>query len=217
MNNGESVAERAKDGVIALPEEGCRTDRPASPLPAAEQTAAAPVAEKEGSSASRSHKKNSLREVREFIIRIAATVVAVWLMLTFVFGIYLCHSDTCYPMVKDGDLCVTWRPQSPSQGDLTVYRQNGSAVFGRVVAVSGDRVEIVDGVVWVNGFIAVQDRQYPASKEADEIRYPLTVPEKSVFILNDNPSNTNDSRRYGAIPLDNCCGSVVFLVRRRGF
>lgn len=218
MNNGGSAAETVKDGVSVLPEEDRRTDSQASHLPGADKAAGSvPVQGKEGKPASPSDKKKLMREVREFIIRVAATVMAVWLTLTFLFGIYMCHSDACYPMVKDGDLCVTWRPDAPSQGDLIVYQQDGNASFGRVAAVSGDKVEIIDGVVWVNGFIAVQDRLYSVPKEADAVRYPLTVPENCVFILNDNPSNTNDSRLYGTIPLDNCCGSVVFMMRRRGF
>ena len=129
----------------------------------------------------------------------------------------MCHSDTCYPMVKDGDLCVTWRPEAPTQVDLIVYQHNGETRFGRVAAISGDRVEIKDGVVWVNGCIAMQEMLSHPSQDAAKAKFPLTVPEKSVFILSDNLSDSNDSRLYGTIPLDECCGSVIFLMRRRGF
>lgn len=73
-------------------------------------------------------KKKLPREVREFLIRIAATAAVVWAALTFLFGIYVCHSDTCYPMVKDGDLCVTWNPPRPRRGILSCTGMTGRPV-----------------------------------------------------------------------------------------
>ena len=157
------------------------------------------------------------RRVWEFIIRVTATVVAVWISLTFLFGIYICHSDTCYPMVKDGDLCVTWLSAPPEQGDLIVYSHDGETRFGRVAAVSGDRVDIRDGVVWVNGFAALSETLPDAYGIVREAAFPMTVPDGSVFVLSDNLSDINDSRTLGAIPLADCHGSVVFMMRRRGF
>ena len=142
------------------------------------------------------------RRVWEFIIRVTATVVAVWISLTFLFGIYICHSDTCYPMVKDGDLCVTWLPAPPEQGDLIVYSHDGETRFGRVAAVSGD---------------ALSETLPDAYGIVREAAFPMTVPDGSVFVLSDNISDINDSRTLGAIPLGDCHGSVVFMMRRRGF
>lgn len=196
--------------------ENLLTETPTEP----EDISAAPKASDNGTedeSAPAAKRKKLPREIREFIIRITATVVVVWVTLTFLFGIYICHSDTCYPMVKDGDLCITWRPDTPAQGDLIVYRHNGTICFGRVAALPGDRVELNDGGVWVNGYVALTSPGSDASLGAVKTKFPLTVPEKSVFVLSDNSSDPNDSRLYGAIPLSDCCGSVVFLMRRRGF
>ena len=162
-------------------------------------------------------KKRIPRELKEFLIRIAATAGVIWLALTFLVGIHMCHSDTCYPMVKDGDLCVTWLPGSPSQGDLIVYKHNGETCFGRVAAVAGDRVEIVGGAVWVNGYIVQTGTVQNGTGSIVEAKSPLTVPEGSVFVLSDNSSDVNDSRLFGTIPLSDYRGSVIFLMRRRGF
>ena len=161
----------------------------------------------------KSEKKKIPREIKELLIRVAVTAFVIWFALTFLIGVYVCHSDACAPMVKDGDLCVTWLPGTPSQGDLIVYRCDGEARFGRVAALPGDRVELTYGMVWVNGYIARSD----SVSGAAEAVFPLTVPEGSVFVLSDNGSDTNDSRLYGAVPLGDCRGSVIFLMRRRGF
>ncbi len=218
MYHDGSVTETRKDDAVPQPDEDRLTEQPETSDPlTSDEKAAPPSARKAGQPSSHGKKKGLAREVREFIIRVAATLVIVWLTLTFLFGIYMSHSDACSPMVKDGDLCITWRPAVPSQGDVIVYRHNGATGFGRVAAVSGDRVEIRDGVVWVNGYVAAQELQNSTLPGADAGEFPLTVPENSVFVLNDNLSDVNDSRTYGAIPIDECCGSVVFLMRRRGF
>lgn len=210
MNNDGNITETLSQNP-PLPHENDTT------ADAANQFGTAALSAEENKQTPHAKKKKLPREVKEFIIRIAATIIAVWLMLTFLFGVYMCHSDTCYPMVKDGDLCVTWRPEAPAQGDLIVYKHNEETRFGRVTAVSGDRVEIIDGVIWVNGYIAREELLYNSSNGVVEAKFPLTVPENSVFVLSDNIADTNDSRIYGAIPLDECCGSVAFLMRRRGF
>lgn len=210
MNENGMIAEERKDVPVSAAVAAAEDDSAAEHVFPAEENVS------EGQAAPKK-KKRIPSQVREFIIRVIATAMAVWVTLTFLIGIHVCHSDTCYPMVKDGDLCVTWLPGEPSRGDLIVYRHNGETTFGRVAALPGDRVEIKDGTVWVNGYVALQEQLQMPENGAVAVEIPLTVPEKSVFVLSDNSSDINDSRLYGAIPFDDCRGSVVFLMRRRGF
>lgn len=163
------------------------------------------------------HKKRAISpQAMEFMIRLGATALTIWLLLTFVTGIFVCHSDACSPMVKDGDLCVTWKPGAPSAGDLIVYSHDGMTRFGRVVAVAGDRVELINNTLWVNGFMAISEPLPDGSANELAVRFPYTVPENSVFVLCDNRADNGDSRTYGAIPLADVRGTVIFLMRRRG-
>lgn len=169
-----------------------------------------------GINAADTRKKTSLSPLIEFFIRILATVLAIWLLLTFVTGIFVCHTDTCSPMVKDGDLCVTWKIGTHTSGDLMIYHRNGRTKFGRVVAIAGDKVEIKDNVVWVNGYVAVQEPLANPFGGTPAVRFPYTVPEQSVFVLCDNTASVDDSRTYGAVSLADSQGKVIFLMRRRG-
>ncbi len=161
-------------------------------------------------------KKKIISPPMEFLIRIFATIFVIWLLLSFVVGIFVCHTDACSPMVKDGDLCVTWKIGTPSSGDLMIYRHNGQTKFGRVVATAGDKVEIRDNVVWVNGFVAVQQPLGHLPDDIPAVRFPYTVPDEGVFVLCDNSASMDDSRIYGAVSFADSRGKVVFLVRRRG-
>ena len=67
------------------------------------------------------------------------------------------------------------------------------------------------------GFAALSETLPDAYGIVREAAFPMTVPDGSVFVLSDNLSDINDSRTIGAIPLADCHGSVVFMMRRRGF
>lgn len=164
--------------------------------------------------------KKKKRTAKDYIIglavKIGITAAAVWLLLTFVAGVYVNHTNSSYPMIKDGDLCLTYKIGKPSQGDVVAYEHDGEIKFGRVIAFEGDTVEIRDDYITVNGYGIFEETVYPTSAEGSRITYPYTVPENSVFVLNDFRSDVSDSRTLGAISLDNCKGKVVFIMRRRG-
>lgn len=153
----------------------------------------------------------------EFFIRIAVTVLVVWLLLTFVAGVYVEHTNSCYPMLKDGDLCVTLKVKDPVQGDLIAYSKDDKIHFGRVVASGGDTVEIKEDYVMVNGFGIFENTLYPTSAEGSKIDYPYTVPEGTWFVLNDFRTDMSDSRTVGAIDKEDYKGKLIFVMRRRGF
>lgn len=170
-----------------------------------------------------SHSSKPIRKKRsaksyalELLIKVLLTILVVWILFTYVIGIFVNHSNSAYPMVKDGDLCITYRLQELKQGDAIVYSLDGSTKYGRVIAFEGDIVEIKDDYITVNGYGIFEDAVYPTSSDGSLITYPYTVPEGCVFVLNDFRSDISDSRTYGGIPIDDTQGKIIFLMRRRG-
>ncbi|MBO7395384.1 MAG: signal peptidase I [Ruminococcus sp.] len=151
-----------------------------------------------------------------FFAKIACTALLVWVLLTFVAGVFICHDNSSFPMIKDGDLCITYRLGKLDQGDLVVYELDGRQHFGRIAAFEGDRVELVDERVSVNGYCVYEDTVYPTKPDGAKISFPYTTPDNCVFVLNDYRTDINDSRSFGGIPVDKVKGKVVFVLRRRG-
>lgn len=167
--------------------------------------------------AGRPKKKRTAKDYAlSFFIKIGLTVLAVWAVFTFIAGIHICHENNAYPTIRDGELCITSRLAKPKQGTMIVYRQDGRARFGRIIAMGGDKVEIFNDYITVNDYGISENAVYPTSPEGSAIAYPYTVPDDCVFVLNDFRSDISDSRKYGGISTDAVEGAVVFTMRMRG-
>jgi len=162
-------------------------------------------------------KKSTLAFVIEFFVKIAVTAAVVAFLVIYVTGIYVNHSNSGYPMIKDGDLVITLKRATIVRDDEIAYKQDDEIRFGRVVAMPGDVVDISEESLTVNGYGVYENAVYPTTAEGATIEFPYTVPEDTVFVLNDYRSDPTDSRMYGGIPLKDTKGKVFLLLRRRGF
>lgn len=153
------------------------------------------------------------------LIKIAAIVLAVWLVFIFVLGISINYGNNMHPAVNDGDLVVSLKLQRPYLNAAVLYRHDGKTRTGRVVGLPGNVIDISEkGELLVNGAIASEDVYYPTKKaENSKVTYPYTVEEGRAFVLNDYREDTDDSRSFGAIDLSEIDGPLILSLRRRGF
>ena len=141
-----------------------------------------------------------------FFVKTVVTAVVLCLLLNFIAGVFVCHDNSAYPMIKDGDLCITYRLAKLEQGDVVAYKREGKVKFGRIIAFEGDSVDIMNDYITVNGYGVFEDTVYPTTSEGASISYPYTVSDNCVFVLNDYRSDISDRRNYGGIPLDDVQG-----------
>ncbi|MBQ8951478.1 MAG: signal peptidase I [Eubacterium sp.] len=161
-------------------------------------------------------KKSAGRYAAEFFVKIIITATVIWALCTFVAGVYVIHDNSGYPMIKDGDLCITYKLCDLHENDEIAYMQDDKVKFGRIVAMTGDVVDIRDNQITVNGYNVYESTVYPTTADGSKIQYPYQVPVDAVFVLNDYRDDVNDSRCYGGIPLSRSKGKVVMILRRRG-
>ncbi|GAA4413284.1 signal peptidase I [Fodinibacter luteus] len=101
-----------------------------------------------------------------------------------------------------------WR--MPEVGDLVVFRdpEHRELVVKRVVALGGQTVALEDAVLVVDGIVR-HEPQVDLTRIDSTYFGPVTVPPDAAFLLGDNRSESVDSRRYGAIRLDELIGRVL--------
>jgi len=107
--------------------------------------------------------------------------------------------------VKRGDIIAFRYPKDP---DITFLK--------RVIAVAGERVEIRNDVLFVNGqrlnepYVVHSKRSRQASGYHESMA-PLTVPAGHMFVMGDNRDDSEDSRYFGPVPLANIVGEPVLI------
>ena len=165
-----------------------------------------------------SRNKAALLEIRAFLIKLAAIVLAGWVMFGLVFGVAVMEGEDMYPRILDGDLMLYYRLQQEYYiGDVVTFTQNGRRYTGRIVAQGGDTVNISrEGALLVNGDVRSEEIFYPTEAVEGAIDLPCTLSEGSVFLLCDFRINGLDSRSYGPVELDTLDGKIFTLLRRRG-
>ena len=83
----------------------------------------------------------------------------------------------------------------------------------RVIAVSGDTIDLRDGSVYLNGELLdepyIDQETYDVSPGPPD--FPLTVPRGYVFVMGDNRGNSLDSRSYevGLVDTHRILGKVM--------
>lgn len=150
-------------------------------------------------------------------LRILFLMLAVWVLFSQVFLITQVSGNDMFPAVKDGDLVIGYRIQREyAKNDVVVYTADGKTHIGRIAARATDVVTLDEsGTLLVNGTAQSGEIMYPTyAKEG--LEYPYKVPEGQVFILGDYRTQTEDSRDFGPIPLENVQGKVITILRRRG-
>lgn len=185
---------------------------PAEPTPAApaEPTPAAP-ARTAGSGA-----------LVEILKTIALTIVIFLGIQTFVaqpFKVEGASMETTLlpdQYVLIDKLTPRWAPYA--RGDIVVlhppadYAQGGGIPFiKRVVGVAGDRIELRDGALWVNGtkvdepFVFQQDGTSQLTEPLTDTS-DWTVPAGDLFVLGDHRGESADSRLFGPIAVSSVIG-----------
>jgi signal peptidase I len=109
-----------------------------------------------------------------------------------------------------------WAPYA--RGDIVVlnppeaYERDGTPFIKRVIGVAGDRVQLIDGIVYVNG-TALDERYLFA---AGGVRQPTEanpggqtewlVPAGDLLVMGDHRQNSSDSRVFGPVAISSIVG-----------
>ena len=107
----------------------------------------------------------------------------------------------------------------PKRNDIIIfiYPWDPKKLFiKRVVGIGGDRVEIRDKQVYVNGKAAeagfhADSRTLPRNVSERDNFGPVETPREALFVLGDNRDQSYDSRFWGFVPMESVKAKAYFI------
>jgi signal peptidase I len=162
---------------------------------------------------------------KDDIITIVSAIAISYAIRVFIAEPRFIPSLSMYPTFDIGDRLVaekiTYRfSRPPIPGDIIIFHPTqgvgGSSSGGllddnvfikRVVAIEGDKIEVKDGKLIVNG----KARTEPFINEVPNYTLsPFVVPNGCIFVMGDNRNNSYDSHIWGPLPVENVIGRAVW-------
>jgi len=173
-------------------------------------------------------KRKIIKETISWAIVLASGVGAALILSFFVIVNAYVPSGSMLNTIEVRSRIVAFRLSylfsEPERGDIIVFRcamttDEDKLLVKRIIALPGETIQIIDGRVYING--EYLDESVYVSEELFnfENMEPLTVLENSFFVMGDNRSNSDDSRRwprpgfseeYGFVSRDAILGRVIF-------
>lgn len=143
------------------------------------------------------------------VAAIAVLVATLWLPVLRVYG------SSMNPTLTEGDLIVSLKGSDFKQGDIIAFYYNNKILVKRVIAVSGQWVDMnSEGNVYVNNELIDEPYISEFAYGETDIELPYQVPEGRIFVMGDNRLLSVDSRNsaIGCVSEEQIVGKLTFCI-----
>ena len=136
------------------------------------------------------------------VIEIVVAIVLGLLVVNFGFEKTQMSGSSMSPILENGDMILvnkmSYSVFSPKRNDVIVYRQTGTEhnyiSMKRVIALPGETIQIVDGIIYINGEEYQEPNVVDKMITAGVAEEQITLEKGEYFVLGDNRNQSEDSR-----------------------
>lgn len=151
--------------------------------------------------------KKKISEALDWFLHIGAAIIVGLLLVIFVGQRTIVHDISMQPTLVEGDNLLVEKLSCKfgglHRGDIIVFKSpmESHQLIKRLIAVEGDKVEVKDGKVYVNGELStIGLTDEPETPDGTLPQYTnMTVPEGFAYVLGDNRQYSYDSTEFGPI------------------
>ena len=143
-----------------------------------------------------------MKEFLNTAIYLLCVLGAVWLVITFVGQRTEVEGASMENTLHNGDNLIvdklSYRFHDPERFDIVIFKypDDESQLFiKRIIGLPGDKVEIIDGKVYINDSETPLEDSYVPETPLGSFG-PYEVPENCYFMMGDNRNNSKDSRYW---------------------
>ena len=145
----------------------------------------------------------------------SAVVLVAVVIIAFALPVLRIHGSSMEPTLSPGDIIVAIRGDELSPGKMVAFEYGNKVLVKRVIACSGDLVQIQDdGHVLVNQQALREDYVSELVSGSPDIEQPYRVAVNEYFVLGDHRTESVDSRyaALGCVSKEQVIGRVMMRI-----
>lgn len=169
-------------------------------------------------------KENVTDDEKKYINKYIKTALiiasAIYLLASVMcyFSICFVNGNSMNPTYNDGDILFgiknTIFSGDYKKGDIISFdspTEPGKKLIKRIIATSGDHIEITENNVYVNG-TKLDENYIIEDKNNTDYSISLTLKKDEIFVMGDNRTVSVDSRIFGVIKIKDVAAKMIFIL-----